>query len=66
MLNWFFLICQEQFDLYSWREEYFHTQFPEDCWFTDGADDSHDFDTVPYQEHYCQPTNANQTAEFTN
>ena len=41
--------AKEQFDLYSWREEYFHNQFPEESWFTDGADDSHDFDTVPFQ-----------------
>ena len=48
-VSWDFFPYQEQFELYNWREEYFHTQFPEDSWFTDGADDSHDFDTVPYQ-----------------
>ena len=41
--------AKEQFELYSWREEFFHSQFPEETWFTDGADDSHDFDTVPFQ-----------------
>lgn len=40
---------KEQFDLYSWREDFFHSSFPEECWFTDGGDDSHEFDTVPYQ-----------------
>jgi len=40
---------KEQFDLYSWREDFFHAHFPEECWFTDGGDDSHDFDTVPHQ-----------------
>jgi len=41
--------AKEQFDLYRWREDFFHSSFPEECWFTDGADDSHAFDTVPYQ-----------------
>ena len=57
-VSWDPFRLQEQFELYNWREEYFHTQFPEDSWFTDGADDSHDFDTVPYQVmvilYYCQ------------
>jgi len=41
--------AKEQFDLYSWREDFFHSSFPEENWFTDGGDDSHEFDTVPYQ-----------------
>jgi len=41
--------AKEQFDLYSWREDFFHSSFPEECWFTDGADDSHEFDCVPFQ-----------------
>ena len=36
----------EQFALYSWREDFFHSSFPMEWWFTDG---SHEFDTVPYQ-----------------
>ena len=39
----------EQFALYSWREDFFHSSFPEEWWFTDGGDDSHNHDTVPYQ-----------------
>merc|ERR1719219_2006649 len=46
--------AKEHFDLYRWRVDYFHSQFghygDEDlCWYTFGADDSHCFDTVPYQ-----------------
>eukprot|EP00092_Neocalanus_flemingeri_P002186 GFUD01002326.1.p1 GENE.GFUD01002326.1~~GFUD01002326.1.p1 ORF type:complete len:292 (-),score=86.97 GFUD01002326.1:45-920(-) len=41
--------AKEQFDLYSWREDFFHSSFPEEFWFTDGGDDSHAFDTVPFQ-----------------
>merc|ERR1719470_557807 len=35
--------------LYSWRERFFQHHFPISCWYTDGADDSHDLDTVPFQ-----------------
>lgn len=41
--------AREQFKLFSWREDFFHEQFSDDTWFTDGADDSHSFDTVPFQ-----------------
>ena len=41
--------AKEQFKLFSWREDFFHEKFTDDTWFTDGADDSHSFDTVPYQ-----------------
>jgi len=41
--------ASEQFKLYSWREDFFHEQFPDDSWFTNGADDAHSFDTVPFQ-----------------
>ena len=39
----------EQFKLYTWREDFFHEQFEDGRWFTTGADDSHSFDTVPFQ-----------------
>ena len=41
--------AKEQCDLFSWRLEYFKNQFPEEIWFTDGSDDSHDLDTIPFQ-----------------
>jgi len=41
--------AKEQFQLFSWREDFFHAQFPEESWFTSGADDAHSFDTVPFQ-----------------
>jgi len=41
--------AKEQFKLYTWREEFFNAKFPDDTWYTDGADDSHSFDTIPYQ-----------------
>lgn len=41
--------AREQFKLYSWREDFFHEQFTDGSWFTSGADDSHSFDTVPFQ-----------------
>jgi len=65
--------AKEQFDLYSWREEFFHSSFPEECWFTDGGDDSHEFDTVPYQitknfEHVvglaCSPKDIHEKIYF--
>jgi len=43
------IFAKEQFDLYKWREDFFHSSFPGRCWFTDGGDDKHSFDTVPYQ-----------------
>ena len=39
-----FFLYQEHFNLYRWREEYFHAQFPYLTWFTRG------FDVVPYQD----------------
>ena len=50
----YIFLFQEHFELYSWREDFFYNQFghyrDEKCsWFTDGADDSHSFDTIPYQ-----------------
>ena len=50
-----FFLDQEHFELFSWREDYFYTQFGrsgqfESCnWFTDAGDDSNCFDTVPLQ-----------------
>ena len=41
--------AREQFKLYRWREDFFHEQFPDGSWFTSGSDDSHSFDTVPFQ-----------------
>jgi len=47
------LLAKEQFALYSWRKNFFDSNFgkfgDEDGWgwYTDGADDSHDFDTIP-------------------
>ena len=41
--------AREQFKLFSWREDFFHEQFPDGSWFTSGSDDSHSFDTVPFQ-----------------
>lgn len=38
-----------QYKLYEWREQFFHTQHPDNSWFTDWADDAHYFDTIPYQ-----------------
>ena len=43
----FFL--KEQWMLYKWRVRFFRHYFPQDCWYTDGGDDSHGFDTVPFQ-----------------
>ena len=49
---------KEQYKLFKWREEFFHTKFGgyfnadkevKTTWFTDGGDDSHGFDTVPFQ-----------------
>ena len=40
---------KEQMKLYQWRENFFHQNFPYGSWYTDGGDDSHDFDTVPFQ-----------------
>lgn len=40
--------AREQIKLFKWRKNYFHKQF-KDRWTTDGADDSHAFDTVPFQ-----------------
>jgi len=42
-------LAEDQYKLYTWRENFFHLKFPEDTWFTDGGDDSHYHDTVPYQ-----------------
>jgi len=67
--------AKEQFDLYRWREDFFHNSFPEEEWFTDGADDSHAFDTVPYQitknfQHVvalaCSPRNKLERVYFSN
>jgi len=47
------LLAKEQFALYSWRKSFFDSNFgkfgDEDGWgwYTDGADDSHGFDTIP-------------------
>ena len=48
----FFL--KEQYKLFQFREDFFYDKFGSytegrNIWFTDGADDSHGFDTVPYQ-----------------
>lgn len=43
----FFL--KEQWDLFAWREKFFHDNFPDGSWFTDGEDDAHDLDTIPMQ-----------------
>lgn len=40
---------KEQWKLFSWRERFFHHHFPLSCWYTDGSDDSHFRDTVPFQ-----------------
>ena len=46
---------KEQWMLYSWRERFFQHHFPlgggsdAECWYTEGADDSHFLDTVPFQ-----------------
>ena len=40
---------QEQMKLYQWRENFFYQNFPDDSWYTDGGDDAHYLDTVPYQ-----------------
>jgi len=67
--------AKEQFELYRWREDFFHSSFPEEGWFTDGADDSHAFDTVPYQitknfQHVvalaCSPRNMQERVYFQN
>jgi len=67
--------AKEQFELYRWREDFFHSSFPEEGWFTDGADDSHAFDTVPFQitknfQHVvalaCSPRNMQERVYFQN
>jgi len=49
------LFVKEQFDLYSWRANFFRTNFPNQVfgdvvsnWWTAGSDDSHFFDTLPF------------------
>ena len=42
---------KEQFELYRWREKFYHTNFPFQVgnnWHTDGGDDTHGFDTLPF------------------
>ena len=34
--------AKEQFQLFSWREDFFHDQFPEESWFTSGIFPSED------------------------
>ena len=49
------LFVKEQFDLYIWRANFFRTNFPNQVfgdvvsnWWTAGSDDSHFFDTLPF------------------
>ena len=50
-------MIDSQQKLYEWREEFFHDKFKHTAyindrvttWVTDGGDDSHFFDTIPYQ-----------------
>ena len=54
-INLWIFLNQEHFELYRWRKDYFYSQFgyagqfESVNWFTNGGDDAHDFDTVPYQ-----------------
>ena len=44
--------AEEHFKLYRWRYDFFYRQFGpymDNNWYTDGGDDAHGFDTVPYQ-----------------
>jgi len=40
---------KDQMKLYQWREKFFQDNFPDGSWYTDGGDDAHDYDTVPFQ-----------------
>ena len=50
-------MIDSQQKLYEWREKFFHDKFKHQgyindrvtTWVTDGGDDSHFFDTIPYQ-----------------
>ena len=49
-------LVREQNKLFQWREQFFYKKFGHHyttegmkTWFTDGGDDSHDSDTVPFQ-----------------
>ena len=50
-------MIDSQQKLYEWREKFFHDKFKHTAyindrvttWVTDGGDDSHFFDTIPYQ-----------------
>ncbi|CAD7946173.1 unnamed protein product [Amoebophrya sp. A25] len=44
--NPFFI--EEQCALFEWRRKFFDEHFEDGAWHTDGADDSHDLDTIPY------------------
>lgn len=47
------VFAKEHFDLFSWRKDFFYSQFGTiyegDVWFTDGGDDTHLFEVHPYQ-----------------
>ena len=40
---------EEKEKLYDWRKKFFWENFPVGSWYTDGGDDSHYLDTVPFQ-----------------
>ena len=42
-------MIDSQQKLYEWRKEFFRDKFKRAVWVTDGGDDSHDLDTIPYQ-----------------
>ena len=40
--------AKEQFNLYSWRKDFFHKHFPRRSWCSDGNND-YDIDVIPYE-----------------